>query len=83
MHYPDRLKDGYGIKKHHIDAIAQDGHTLIITVDNGITAVDEALHAKSLGIDLIITDHHEVSEKGVPDAYAVVNPQVSPDYTFK
>jgi single-stranded-DNA-specific exonuclease len=83
VHYPDRLKDGYGIKKHHIDTIAASGHKLIITVDNGITAVEEALHAKSLGMDLLITDHHEVSEKGVPEAYAVVNPQVSPDYTFK
>lgn len=63
VHYPDRLKDGDGIKKHHIDMIAQSGSKLIITVDNGITAVDEAAHAASLGMDFIITDHHEVSEK--------------------
>lgn len=83
IHYPDRLTEWYGIKPHHIDMLVGQWSKLIITVDNGITAVEVAQRAKELGVDLIITDHHEVTEKGVPDAYAVVNPQVSPDYTFK
>lgn len=83
IEYPDRFKDGYGIKKHHIDMIKAKWCSLIITVDNGITAVEEAMHAKHIGIDLIVTDHHEVAEMWVPEAYAVVNPQTSPDYHFK
>ena len=83
IEYPDRFKDGYGIKKHHIDAIKAKWCSVIITVDNGITAVQEALHAQEIGIDLIITDHHEVAESWVPQAYAVINPQTSPNYNFK
>jgi len=83
IEYPNRFKDGYGIKTHHIDMIKEKWCSLIITVDNGITAVEEALHAKKLWIDLIITDHHEVTEHGIPQAYAIVNPQTSPQYMFK
>ena len=56
--------------------------SLIITVDNGITSVQEAEYAKELGIDLIITDHHHKLDQ-VPDSYALINPQVSPNYSFK
>lgn len=83
IEYPDRFKDGYGIKKHHIDMIKEKWCSLIITVDNGITAVEEAMHAQHVSVDLIVTDHHEVAEMWVPQAYAVVNPQTSPDYHFK
>jgi len=83
IEYPDRFKDGYGLKSHHLDGIKAKGCSVVITVDNGITSVQEALHAKELGIDLIITDHHQVAESWVPDAYAVVNPQTSPEYLFK
>ncbi len=83
IEYPDRFKDGYGLKSHHLDVIKAKWCSVVITVDNGITSVAEALHAKQIGIDLIITDHHEVAEWGVPDAYAVVNPQTSPEYLFK
>jgi single-stranded-DNA-specific exonuclease len=55
---------------------------LIITVDNGITAVQEALYAKEQKIDLIITDHHQ-DLASIPQAIAVVNPQISPAYSFK
>jgi len=80
--FPHRRNDGYGIKCHHIDIMKQKGVKLIITVDNGISAIDEALHATSLGIDIIITDHHENHEQ-IPQAYTVINPHVSPDYHFK
>jgi len=46
--YPDRLKDGYGMKVHHVDTIKAAGHDLIITVDNGITSIQEMIHAKNL-----------------------------------
>lgn len=82
IQYPDRIKDGYGMKKSHIDDLKSKWIDVIITVDNGITAINEALYAKEQGIDLIITDHHQVLAS-VPEAFAVVNPQVSPDYPFK
>ncbi|MCX6824700.1 MAG: single-stranded-DNA-specific exonuclease RecJ [candidate division SR1 bacterium] len=80
--YPDRIKEGYGMKKLHIDDMKQKGIDLIITVDNGITSVQEAIYAKEQGVDLIITDHHQPLEV-IPDSFALVNPQVSPNYAFK
>ena len=71
---PDRLGDGYGLNIRLIDDAKTDGVDLIITVDNGIMAVDEAAHAKALGIDLIVTDHHALGET-LPDAVAVINPK--------
>ena len=58
------------------------GVQLVITVDNGITSVNEAQYAKQIGIDLVITDHHHALDR-VPEAVAVINPQVSPKYDFK
>jgi len=82
IQYPDRIKEWYGIKKIHIDDIKKKWVNLIITVDNGITSVKEWVYAKQQGIDLIITDHHQVVES-IPEAIAVVNPQISPKYPFK
>lgn len=82
LRIPHKLHDGYGIKQHHIDEIAQTGTSLIITVDNGISAVQEVAYAKTLGIDVIITDHHQAPPQ-LPDAVAVVNPQISSQMTFK
>lgn len=80
--YPDRIKEWYGMKKLHIDDMKQKGIDLIITVDNGITSVQEAIYAKEQWVDLIITDHHQPLEV-IPDSFALVNPQVSPNYAFK
>lgn len=80
--YPNRLTDGYWLKIHHLDTIKNKGISLVITVDNWITSIEEAIYAKTLGIDIIITDHHKDLEK-LPDAVAVVNPQVSLNYPFK
>ncbi len=82
LRLPHRVRDGYGIKKHHLDEIKTTGATLVITVDNGITAVQEAEHAKTLGIDMIITDHHKPLAT-VPDAFACLNPQCQPNHPFK
>lgn len=80
---PDRLEEGYGINNGAIDKIAARGTKLMITVDCGITAVTEIAYAKELGMDVIVTDHHECKET-VPDAWCILNPK-QPDcpYPFK
>lgn len=82
IQYPDRVTEWYGIKCNHIDEIKKKWVTLIITVDNWITCIQEALHAKEIWVDLIITDHHK-DLATIPEAFAVINPQVSPNYLFK
>ncbi len=80
---PNRIGEGYGLSREAINLLHNKGVSLIITVDTGITAVDETEHAKSLGIDIVITDHHECQEI-LPDAAAVVNPHQSDcQYPFK
>ena len=70
---PDRNEEGYGLNSKAIDRLKEDGVTLIITVDCGITAVAEADYAASLGIEVIITDHHECKDGSLPRACAVVD----------
>ena len=71
---PERFRDGYGLQPATIDRLQQDGVRLIISVDCGIRAEEAATRARELGIDLIITDHHEpVAE--LPQAVAVINPK--------
>ncbi len=72
-HIPCRMTEGYGINKGVIEKLKEDECDVIITVDTGITAIEEIAFAKSLGIDVVVTDHHECHEI-LPDAYAVVNP---------
>ena len=80
---PNRFDDGYGVSDAAVAQLASDGTKLIVTVDTGITANREVETAKSLGVDFIVTDHHECAGE-LPDAYAVVNPH-RPDcpYPFK
>ena len=70
---PDRLEEGYGLNREAVELLADKGVTLIVTVDCGITAVEEARYAASLGLDVIITDHHECKDE-LPQAVAVVDP---------
>ncbi len=70
---PGRLEEGYGLNPIAIRQLYAEGVSLIITVDCGITAVEEARLCRQLGIDLVITDHHECKDQ-LPDAVAVVNP---------
>ncbi|WP_164668507.1 single-stranded-DNA-specific exonuclease RecJ [Virgibacillus doumboii] len=79
---PNRFTEGYGPNEDAFKAAAENGFSLIITVDTGIAADHEATIAKELGIDLIITDHHEPQEE-LPDAYTIIHPKCSPDYLFK
>lgn len=83
MRIPRRVEDGYGLGCDAIRELADQGVTLMITVDCGITGVDETAFAKTLGVDLVITDHHECKD-ALPDACAVVDPHRSDcAYPFK
>jgi single-stranded-DNA-specific exonuclease len=80
---PDRLKEGYGISRTGIDKARHEGVGLFISVDCGITAVDQVEYARSLDLDVIICDHHEPGEQ-LPKAYAVLDPIKPGDtYPFK
>ncbi|MBQ8690129.1 MAG: single-stranded-DNA-specific exonuclease RecJ [Clostridia bacterium] len=80
---PNRAGEGYGVSAPAIDALKDSGTTLIITVDTGITAIEEVEYAKSVDVDFLITDHHEC-HGDIPAATAVINPH-RPDcaYPFK
>lgn len=82
-HIPRRIEDGYGLSKDAIASLRQQGATLMITVDCGITGNEEVAFANSIGLDVVVTDHHECKET-LPDAVAVVDPH-RPDcpYPFK
>ena len=71
---PDRSKEGYGVNADAVRRLGEQGVSLIITVDCGITAIDEVRLGKELGIDTIITDHHKCPGK-IPAALAVINPK--------
>src|SRR5213078_3680576 len=71
---PERLRDGYGLQPAAIERLHAEGVHLIISVDCGIRATDATLRARELGVDLIITDHHE-PEGTLPPALAVINPK--------
>lgn len=70
---PDRLTEGYGLNIAALEQLAESGVKLIVTVDNGVSAVKEAARAKELGVSLVITDHHKVGDE-LPEADAVVDP---------
>ena len=72
-HIPARIEEGYGLNTQAIAALRDQGASLIVTVDCGITADAEAAYCRELGVDLIITDHHECRDE-LPPAVAVVDP---------
>lgn len=78
---PNRFVDGYGLTYSKTFDIINEDYDLVITVDNGIKSIEEALVLKENGIDLIITDHHE-NEPTLPDAFAIIHTALS-DYPFK
>ncbi len=69
---PNRLEEGYGLNKEAIEQIIKQNYTLIITVDCGISGIEEIEHCNNLGIDVIVTDHHEQLEE-LPNAYAIID----------
>src|SRR5690348_9739333 len=72
-HVPHRLKDGYGMRPEVVEAAAEQGVKLIVSVDTGIRAAEVVRRANELGIDVIVTDHH-LPESDLPPALAVLNP---------
>ncbi len=81
---PNRLEDGYGLNIRAVAKAREDGVKLLVTVDCGINSVKEIESANKHGIDVIITDHHEVKENERPDAYAIIDPhQKDCQYPFK
>lgn len=81
VYLPHRDREGYGFHKDAIAQLAARGVKLIITVDVGTTAIESVAYAKTLGVDVIVTDHHEITG-ALPDALAVLNPKVG-DYPFR
>lgn len=76
---PRRFEEGYGLNSAALDSLKADGVSLVITVDTGIRSPEEALHARAIGLDLIISDHHHPVEGSLPDALAVICPKRSGD----
>ena len=75
---PNRFDEGYGLNMDALTQLAENGVDLVITVDCGIRSVDEVAHARDLGLDLIITDHHHPGDV-LPPALAVINPKQASD----
>jgi single-stranded-DNA-specific exonuclease len=78
VYFPDRFTEGYGLNGNALELLASEGANLVITVDCGIRAVQEASLARELGLDLIITDHHHPPEQ-LPDAAVILNPNLRGD----
>ncbi len=76
---PNRFTEGYGPNNAAVDKLHKEGATLIITVDTGIAAIEQVAHGNELGIDWIITDHHQIGEQ-LPAAYAIIHPKKAGDH---
>ena len=76
---PNRFEEGYGLNNEAMDKLKADGVQLVITVDCGIRSPNEARHAQTLDLDLIISDHHHPAEGDLPPALAVINPKQQGD----
>lgn len=76
---PHRFEEGYGLNTDALDTLAAEGIRLIVSVDCGIRSPAEALHAKRIGLDLIISDHHHPDDNDLPEALAVINPKRAGD----
>ncbi len=83
-HIPDRMSDGYGLNDSVVKTAQDAGASLVVTVDCGITAREEVAMLNNAGIDVIVVDHHEPSESGLPEALAVIDPKRADcPYPFK
>jgi single-stranded-DNA-specific exonuclease len=76
---PNRFDEGYGLNNEALDKLHAEDVKLVISVDCGIRSSEEAAHAKTIGLDLIISDHHQPAEGDLPSAFAVVNPKQAGD----
>jgi single-stranded-DNA-specific exonuclease len=81
---PNRIEEGYSLNIDALNELKKKDVKVVITVDCGITSIDEIDYAKSIGLDTIVTDHHQLSDKLPSSAYAIINPQQPGDtYPFK
>ena len=76
---PNRFDEGYGLNIEALDSLKAEGIKLVITVDCGIRSPDEARHAQTIGLDLVISDHHHPDGENLPPAFAVINPKQHSD----
>ncbi len=79
FYVPHRIEEGYGLNADAVRTLAADGAQLIVSIDCGVTAVEEARVARELGVELIITDHHEPAAE-IPAASVIVHPRIGGDY---
>ena len=80
---PHRIEEGYGLNADALQALKDEGIDLVVTVDCGVSAVEEAAFAQKIGLELVVTDHHELKASGeVPAAQAVVHPRLSAEQKF-
>ena len=79
---PHRHTEGYGVNSAVIEKLAKSGVTLVVTVDSGITDLEPIARATELGVEVIVTDHHLPAQAGLPDAFAVVNPNARDNETY-
>lgn len=80
VHIPHRLKEGYGLRAEALERAARDGVRLVVSTDTGIRAAEAVRQANALGVDVIVTDHHQ-PDAALPPALAVINPN-RPDCTY-
>lgn len=82
FYIPDRFKQGYGLHPDTVKMADEKGYTLLITVDNGVKAFDALKEAKQRGLDVIVTDHHDMEESDI-DAWIVLHPFTFKSYSYK
>lgn len=80
---PNRMEENYGLDKRTIDFIDERNGKLVITVDTGANSIEDIRYAQSIGIDVIVTDHHKSAKEKSDEEYILINPKLSENYKFK
>lgn len=80
---PNRMEENYGLDKKTIDFMNERNGKLVITVDTGANSIEDIRYAKSIGIDVIVTDHHKSVKEKFDEEYILINPKLSENYKFK
>ena len=80
---PSRMEENYGLDKRTIDFIDEREGKLVITVDTGANSIEDIRYAQSIGIDVIVTDHHKSTKEKSDEEYILINPKLSENYKFK
>ncbi|MGL4534054.1 MAG: single-stranded-DNA-specific exonuclease RecJ [Fusobacteriaceae bacterium] len=80
---PNRMEEGYGLDRKNLEYMRNKGAELVITVDTSISSIEDIRYGRSLGMDVIITDHHKSAKEKEDDEILYINPKLSENYTFK